>query len=75
MALQLFLDGADLTCKQVDVDRYQRDVVHCLVGKADLGSLIVKTGWAKDYTKYSGGFYQSEEAFAKDERLGVLEVQ
>lgn len=71
LAMHLFLDGADLMCKQVDIDRYQRDVMHCLVDKADLGSLMVKTGWAKDYTTYSGGFYQTEEAYAKRELLGI----
>lgn len=71
LALQLFLEGAQLICKQVDIDRYQREVMHCLVNEADLGSLMVKAGWAKDYTKYSGGFYQTEEEFARQNLLGV----
>ena len=70
-ALQYFLDAAELECKQIDVDKYQRLVMHCFTDKADLGSLMVKSGFAKDFKKYSGGFYDSEQSFAKSNQLGI----
>ena len=70
-ALELFLEKGVLKCKQVDVDRYERDVMHCYLGDADIGGLMVKLGYAKDYPKYSGGFYQREQQFAKEEKLGL----
>jgi endonuclease YncB( thermonuclease family) len=69
-ALALFLEG-ELKCKLIDFDRYQRSVMHCLVNSTDIGGLMVKTGYAKEYKKYSGGFYAREEKYAKTERLGV----
>jgi endonuclease YncB( thermonuclease family) len=72
-ALELFLETGQLDCKFIDKDRYSRDVMHCLSGGKDIGALMVKTGFAKDYTKYSGGFYQAEEKYAKDSSLGIWE--
>ena len=70
-ALKHFLNGASLACKFITRDRYERDVMHCLVNGADLGALMVKSGFAKDYRKYSQGFYQSEEDFALEAGLGI----
>ena len=70
-ALQYFLNASELECKQVDVDKYQRLVMHCFTDKADLGALMVKSGFAKDFKKYSGGFYDSEQSFAKSNKLGL----
>ena len=72
-ALELYMDGADLRCKHIEMDRYQRFVMHCFINDTDLGGLMVQTGFAKDFTKYSGGFYRSEEQFAREGRLGVWE--
>ena len=72
-ALALFLETGKLHCKQIDVDRYQRDVMHCYSGDNDVGSLMVKSGFARDFTKYSGGFYKKEEEFAQKSKLGVWE--
>ena len=70
-ALELFLEEAVLKCKQIDIDRYERDVMHCYSGDADLGGLMVKLGFARDYPKYSGGFYSGEQKFAEDGKLGL----
>lgn len=70
-ALELFLSEGLLFCKLVELDAYRREVMHCFIGKADLGGLMVKTGFAKDYEKFSGGFYQPEENFAKQGLLGL----
>lgn len=72
-ALELYMEGADLRCKDIEIDRYQRYVMHCYINDTDLGGLMVQTGFAKDYTKYSGGFYRSEETFARKGLLGIWE--
>lgn len=69
--LELFISDQSLTCKFIELDRYQRDVMHCLVNGKDIGALMIKVGFAKDYSKYSGGFYKPEERFAKKAKLGV----
>lgn len=73
-ALELFLSNSELACQSIDVDRYQRQVMKCFASDADLGSLMVKAGWARDYKRYSKGFYQQEELFAKQSRLGIWKI-
>jgi endonuclease YncB( thermonuclease family) len=69
--LEVILKKGILTCKQIDVDRYRRDVMQCFVDGFDVASDLVRFGLAKDYKKYSGGFYSSEEAFAKKNKSGI----
>jgi len=64
-------DDDDLGCKLVDVDQYKRDVMHCFIDGLDVGSMMVQMGMATDYLKYSGGYYQFEEAKAKEEGRGI----
>lgn len=46
--------SAQAECTQVDMDtRYNRPVVTCVVGGADLGERIVRNGWAQAYTRFS----------------------
>ncbi|HIF26262.1 MAG TPA: thermonuclease family protein [Micavibrio sp.] len=76
LASQLLLQGLiqgsdDLTCKFINEDPYERDVMHCYLGTADLGSMMVQVGMAKDYRKYSGGYYQYEQTNAKEKQLGI----
>lgn len=71
--LELFAETGKLECKLINFDRYDRQVMHCYSGNSDLGSSMVKTGFAKDYKKYSGGFYQQEQNFAKAGNLGIWE--
>ena len=73
--LELFLEKGRLTCKLIDVDRYQRDVMHCLSNHADIGAIMVKIGFAKAYKKYSGEFYAPEQRFAKEGKLGIWEMK
>lgn len=72
-ALELFLETGRLECKLINFDRYDRHVMHCNSDGSDVGGLMVKTGFAEDYQKYSGGFYRQEEAFAREGKLGVWE--
>ena len=70
-ALELILKGAMLRCKFIELDTYHRSVMHCLVSGADLGGILVKSGWAKDFPKYSASFYKVDETFALDNKLGI----
>jgi endonuclease YncB( thermonuclease family) len=70
--LEVILENADaLQCKFIDVDRYSRDVMHCQTDGHDIGSMMVQMGVAKDYRKYSGGFYEDDERLAREEGRGV----
>lgn len=71
LMLESLLDDGTLTCKFIEKDRYERDVMHCLVDHSDLGSMLVQVGVAKDYKRYSGGYYQHEQAIAQSKNLGV----
>ena len=69
--LETILAEGGLTCKFIDTDRYQRAVMHCRVQGADIGAMMVQMGMARDYTKYSGGFYQREQREAQKKRRGL----
>lgn len=69
--LETVLENGILTCKKIDVDRYRRDVMQCFVDGIDVASDLVRLGLAKDYKKYSGGFYSSEEGVAKKNKSGI----
>ena len=61
------LIGSDIPdCEKVDTDRYKRTIARCTVGGRDLGSLMVQSGWAVDFTRYSRGHYAFEGTTAKD---------
>ncbi len=65
-ALEHFVSNYILSCKFIETDRYQRYVMQCFANGEDLGSMMVKFGFAKDYNKYSGGFYKQEQKFARE---------
>ena len=71
IALDAFLYEAELSCKLIDFDRYDREVMHCTVDGGDLGALMTKSGFATDYKKYSGGFYARDQAFAEEHKIGM----
>lgn len=60
-----------LRCVEKDVDRYRRIVAQCYIGDQDIAGLMVGTGWAKDWPKYSNGYYRDHEEAAQSERLGM----
>jgi endonuclease YncB( thermonuclease family) len=54
-ALEDFIAGRPVTCKQVDYDaRNKRPVEQCYVGEDDLQALMVAAGWAWSFGRYSG---------------------
>jgi endonuclease YncB( thermonuclease family) len=63
--------GRRVECAQRDYDRYGRVVAVCRTESGELNTAMVRRGWAVDYTKYSGGRYQSEEQQARREELGI----
>ncbi|MBL4869359.1 MAG: thermonuclease family protein [Robiginitomaculum sp.] len=71
MYLEILLNGGELTCKLIQVDRYRRDVMNCLVAGRDIASQLVLMGMANDYSKYSGHYYQKEEDVAKNAKRGI----
>lgn len=71
MYLETILAEGGLACKMIELDRYRRSVMHCTVHDADIGSMMVQMGMAKDFTKYSGGYYQEEEREARARKRGI----
>lgn len=69
--LQKLTSKGDLTCDYKDTDRYQRIVMRCFIDGEDIGSNLVENGLAKDFKKYSDGFYNREEVLAKSNNLGI----
>ncbi len=49
--------GQRVTCHPRGHDRYRRTVARCFVGKTDLACAMVRAGHARDWPRYSRGFY------------------
>jgi len=72
IALQSFIGTkGDIECQVIDVDRYNRNVARCLVGRADLGSMMVAGGYAVAYRQYSKEFYTDQENEARSAKRGL----
>lgn len=72
MLMQELVAGATVTCEALDRDRYGRLVARCETGHGgDLGSLMVLSGWAWDYARYSHGYYAIEQRRARAAGHGV----
>lgn len=56
--LRKFIDGRAVRCERKDIDRYRRVVAMCFVGGQDLAAALVRAGHARDWPKYSGGYYR-----------------
>ena len=72
--LQALMKDGTLTCKLVDIDKYKREVMHCLIDGLDIAAMMVKMGMARDYAKYSGGYYQQEQTQAKAKNRGIWKL-
>lgn len=73
VTLANLLQGQQLECRSVDVDRYQREVAKCFVGGRDLGQAMVRDGMAWAYTRYSSDYVQ-DEATARSGRRGIWQA-
>lgn len=72
-ALQHYLNIGTVYCYGIYRDRYDRKVAQCRVTDHDIGSLMVKSGWALDYPTYSKGHYANDEKYARERKLGIHE--
>jgi len=52
-------------------DRYGRTVATCSVNSQDIGSAMVRSGWALDYERYSKGAYAAEQIEAEQHQRGL----
>jgi micrococcal nuclease len=63
--LEELVVGQKLDCHIRDIDRYQRRVAQCFLPDGrDVGELMVSSGLARDYTRYSKGYYKRYEKLA-----------
>ena len=70
-ALENFIAGRPVSCKQVDHDgRNNPPVAQCFAGNDDLQALMVAAGWAWSFGRYSDR-YAPEEAEARRGMVGV----
>jgi endonuclease YncB( thermonuclease family) len=70
-ALEHFIAGRPVNCKQVDYDaRNHRPVAQCFAGDDDLQAMMVSAGWAWSFGRYSER-YAPEEREASVRKLGV----
>ena len=59
-ALREIAHGRRLDCKQVDIDRYGRIVGQCFLPDGrDVAALMIESGTAQEYLRYSGGYYST----------------
>jgi len=57
--LRQLIQGAEITCRIKDVDAYDRIVGQCFDAQgSDLACLMVKSGNAQDWPRFSGGYYK-----------------
>lgn len=68
---QIFQNAAQTECTETTKDRYKRSIVKCEIGGTELGQILVQSGWAMDYTKYSGGHFKPIENQAKEMKAGA----
>lgn len=56
-ALAQIIDGGTIVCEEKDTDRYGRTVALCRIEGRDIAAEMVRQGHAKDFPRYSGGYY------------------
>lgn len=70
-ALTAFLRAAAPICETVNRDRFGRQVARCEVSGEDLGALMVRSGWAVDWPRYSKGAYAADQDAAEAAGRGL----
>lgn len=76
----ILMDVDEIVCQLEKKDKYNRDIGKCEVWsykdhkKYDLGELMVLTGWAVAYRKYSTDYVKQEE-YARQKRNGIWASQ
>lgn len=69
--IESLTDGSELNCLVHYIDYFKRPVASCEIHGQDLGALMVSSGMAKDYRKYSKGHYSKEQEQAKESGRGL----
>ena len=69
--LRELIDGKPLSCTGLYRDQYKRIVAVCTVDGSDIAALLVETGYAMDYPRYSKGHYAQMQAKAKSQKRGL----
>ena len=64
------IDKQLIECTNEGLDRYQRQLAYCYVGKLNLNREMVRTGNAMAYSKYDKSFIK-EEMEAKTNKAGI----
>lgn len=71
VALMGIIQSGEVTCQQVDIDRYKREVSRCMAGDKDVAGWMVLMGWAFDYPQYSKGYYKDWEEESRTGNHGI----
>lgn len=69
--LTAFLTSARLSCQPLNRDRFGRLIARCHIGGDDLAGLMVRSGWALDWPRYSEGFYAADQDAARAAGRGL----
>lgn len=69
-ALQNLVAGEPVTCKERDIDRYNRSVAICYVRNVEINDWMVRQGYAVAYRRYATRYIEAEEE-AKAAKRGL----
>ncbi len=67
----MLVEGRTVACLIETTDVYGRSVAVCMVDGKDVGELMVRSGWALDFRRYSKGAYAAAEAQAREAKRGM----
>jgi len=65
-AMDDIVNGRQLTCEQLDIDRYKRPVVRCFEAGRDIAKAMIRSGWAFAYRFYTADYDATERLARKD---------
>ena len=68
--LSMLVAGKDVSCTSMGTDQYNRTLGRCTVGATDINRIVVATGFAVAYRRYSSDYISAEET-AKVARRGI----
>lgn len=63
--------GKRVSCAARDHDRYGRIVAVCSTEAGEINAAMVRRGWAVVYRRYARGAYETEEAAARADGIGI----
>ena len=56
-------------------DRYKRKLGECFVKQKSLSRILVRNGYAFDYSRYSNRKYAEDQEYAKNNKLGLWDMK